>query len=344
ADFLPFVTKVKEPGFDQLEVNAGTVTDMKPADRATLAGAAHDAGLRLSYGIGLPAQYDVSSLDEAVRANGLRYMRRMIDAVGDMGGGTICGTVHSTWPATLPPGHEDKSRFRDQSLRSMREMVKAAEDRGVVLLVEVINRFEQFMINTAAEAVAYVEEVASPACKILLDTFHMNIEEPSIGGAIRHAGKHLRQLHLGETDRKPPGLGRQPWKEIKTALDDAAFDGSLVMEPFVMAGGQVGRDVGVWRPIIENPDLDALARASLKFVRANLVCAQMRFQLAIDTQALSEAEALVSRVRHLVDLVEVGTPLLIREGVGAVRRLRAVFPDLTLVADLKIADGGHFEA
>ena len=271
ADFLPFVPKVKELGFDQLEVNAGTITDMKPADRATLAGAARDAALRLSYGIGLPAQYDVSSLDEAVRANGLRYMRRMIDAVGDMGGGTICGTVHSTWPATLPPGHEDKRRFWEQSIRSMREMVKEAEDRGVVLLVEVINRFEQFMINTAAEAVAYVEEVASPACKILLDTFHMNIEEPSIGGAIRHAGKHLRQLHLGETDRKPPGLGRMPWREIKTALDDAAFDGSLVMEPFVMTGGQVGRDVGVWRPIIENPDLDALARASAKFVRANLV-------------------------------------------------------------------------
>src|SRR5256885_14150678 len=70
----------------------------------------------------------------------------------------------------------------------------------------------------------------------------------------------------------------------------------------------------------------------------------MRLQLAIDTQTLSEAEALVSRVRDLVDVVEVGTPLVIREGVGAVRRLRAVFPALTLVADLKIVDGGHFEA
>jgi len=70
----------------------------------------------------------------------------------------------------------------------------------------------------------------------------------------------------------------------------------------------------------------------------------VRLQLAIDTQTLAEAEALVSRVRDLVDVVEVGTPLVIREGVGAVRRLHAVFPDLTLVADLKIADGGHFEA
>jgi len=270
ADFLPFVPKVKGLGFDQLEVNGGTIATMAAGERARLAGLARDAGLTLSYGIGLPARYDVSSLDESVRASGLRFMRQMIGAVGDMGGGTICGTVHATWPATLPRGFEDKRPFRDQSLRSMRELVRVAEDRGVVLLVEVINRFEQFLINTAAEAVAYVEEVGSPACKILLDTFHMNIEEESIGNAIRQAGSHLRQLHLGETDRKPPGMGRMPWKEIRVALDDASFDGSLVMEPFVMAGGQVGRDVGVWRPIIEKPDLDALARGALAFVRANL--------------------------------------------------------------------------
>src|SRR2546430_2386565 len=201
GDFLPLVPKGKELGVGQLEGNGGTGSGMEPAEPAPAAG---DAALRLPYGIGLPAQYDVSSLDEGVRANGLRYMRRMIDAVGDMGGGTICGTVHSTWPATLPPGHEDKSRFREQSLRSMREMVKVAEDRGVVLLVEVINRFEQFMINTAAEAVAYVDEVGSPACKILLDTFHMNIEEPSIGGAIRHARTHPPPLPPGEAHRPPP--------------------------------------------------------------------------------------------------------------------------------------------
>jgi D-psicose/D-tagatose/L-ribulose 3-epimerase len=271
ADFLPFVPRVKGLGFDQLEVNGGTIATMAPDQRSRLAGAARDAGLVLSYGIGLPAQYDVSSLDDSVRAKGLRFMRQMIEAVGDMGGGTICGTVHSTWPATLPKGYEDKRPFREQSIRSMRELVNVAEDRDVVLLVEVINRFEQFLINTAAEAVSYVEEIGSPACKILLDTFHMNIEEESIGGAIRRSGKHLRQLHLGETDRKPPGLGRMPWGEIKSALDEVAFDGSLVMEPFVMTGGQVGRDVGVWRPVIENPDLDALARASLAFVRANLV-------------------------------------------------------------------------
>ena len=70
----------------------------------------------------------------------------------------------------------------------------------------------------------------------------------------------------------------------------------------------------------------------------------MRLQLAIDTLGVAEAEALVARVRDLVDVVEVGTPLVIREGVGAVRRLHAAFPELAILADLKIADGGHFEA
>lgn len=272
VDFLPFVPKVKALGFDQLEVNGGTIVKMRAAERDRLAGTARDAGLKLSFGIGLPAQHDPSSLDEGVRKDGVAFMRQMIEHAGAMAGETtICGTIHSTWPAKLPKGVEDKRPYRDQSLRSMRELVKVAEDREVTLCPEVLNRFEQFLLNTAAEAVAYVEELGSPACQILLDTFHMNIEEESMGGAIRTAGKHLRHVHLGETDRKPPGLGRMPWKELRAALDDVGYDRSLIMEPFITMGGQVGWDVGVWRPVIENPDLDALARDALKFVRTNLV-------------------------------------------------------------------------
>jgi len=271
ADFLPFVPKVRGLGFDQLEVGGIGLMKLAPAQRQALAAAARDAGLTLSYGIGLPTDRDVSAVDEGVRKAGVRYMRELIDAIGELGGGTLCGTVHSCWPATLPKGFDDKRPFRDQSLESMRELVKVAEDRGVVLLVEVINRFEQFLVNTAAEAVAYVDEVASPGCRILLDTFHMNIEEDSIGGAIRLAGPRLGQLHLGETNRKPPGLGRMPWGEIRAALDDIHFEGSLVMEPFVLPGGQVARDIGVWRPIIENPDLDTLAGDAQRFVRGHLV-------------------------------------------------------------------------
>ena len=108
-------------------------------------------------------------------------------------------------------------------MASMREAVKTAEDRGVYFNVEVVNRFEQYIMNTAKEAVDYVQRVASPHCRILLDTFHLNIEEDNIGQAIVDAGKHLGHFHIGETNRRAPGRGRMPWDEIFTALNRAVI-------------------------------------------------------------------------------------------------------------------------
>ncbi|MDR2629640.1 MAG: sugar phosphate isomerase/epimerase [Spirochaetaceae bacterium] len=270
VDFLPFIDKVKRLGFDLLELHAAILAERDRAYRLKIKEAAEKEGVALSYGMGLDKNYDLSSLDETIRLRGVEFMKKIIRSIGEMGGGTIGGTVHSYWPAVFPENMERKEPMLQQSLKSMRELAPFALDHQVVLNVEVINRFEQFLINTCAEAVAYVEEINSPACNILLDTFHMNIEEDSLGDAIRLAGKYLAAMHLGEPNRKPPGMGRQPWAEIKQALDEIRYTGPLVMEPFLTQGGTIGRAIGVWRPIIENPDLDALAEKSAAFVKANL--------------------------------------------------------------------------
>jgi D-psicose/D-tagatose/L-ribulose 3-epimerase len=267
VDFIPYIKKVKDLGFDQLEVNGGTIAIMTPDERARLRGEAEREGIALSYGIGLTPQNNASSLDESIRQNGVHFMKEMIKGVAAMGGGNIGGTVHSFWPATDLESMEQKKLIRNQSLKSMREMIPMAEDLGVILNVEVINRFEQYMLNTCAEAVSYVEEINSPNCKILLDTFHMNIEEDSIGGAIELAGSYLNGLHVGETNRKPPGTGRMPWGEIKTALDKINFDGALVMEPFVRPGGTVGKNIAVWRDLMPGVDLDEAAAQSVQFMK-----------------------------------------------------------------------------
>ncbi len=270
VDFVPFIKKVKKLGFDQLELNGGTIADMTRSEQKALKAMADNEGLLLSYGIGLKKEYDVSSFDEKVRKNGLDYMKRMIDGVSNMGGGMIGGTVHSYWPGSMPEGLTTKQGIWDKSLESMSVLAPYAGERGVLLNVEVLNRFEQFLINDSHEAVAYMEQVNHPACRILLDTFHMNIEEDSFGDAIRRVGKYLAAFHLGEPNRKMPGTGRMPWEEIKTALDDIGFDGPMVMEPFVMQGGQIGRDIGVWREIVKDPDLDAMAATSAAWVKSNL--------------------------------------------------------------------------
>lgn len=152
----------------------------------------------------------------------------------------------------------------------MKVLAPYAYERDVILNVEVLNRFEHFLINDSIEALSYIEDVDHPGCQILLDTFHMNIEEDSFKEAIIRVGSHLSALHLGETNRKMPGTGRIPWGEIKEALDEINFSGALVMEPFVMQGGEVGRAIGVWREIVANPNLDAMAKQSASWVKTHL--------------------------------------------------------------------------
>lgn len=106
--------------------------------------------------------------------------------------------------------------------------------------------------------------------KIMLDTYHMNIEEDNMGNAIRKAGDNLCHLHLGEQNRRVPGKGTLPWAEIGQALRDINYQGAAVMEPFVMSGGTIGSEIKVWRDLIPDATeekLDKDAKGALQFVR-----------------------------------------------------------------------------
>ncbi|MDD3903221.1 MAG: sugar phosphate isomerase/epimerase family protein [Sphaerochaeta sp.] len=270
VDFVPIVSKVKKLGYNQLEVNGITLEKMSAWGRKRLSYEARDQQLDLTYGAMLSSGYDVSSLDEEIRKAGVAFMVEMIKAVGSMGGGSIGGIIHSSVLSKLGKG-EDKRRYFDQSVKSMRFLVKVAEDNDVMLNIGVSNRYEQFLLNTCPEALQYIHAVNHPNCGILLDTFHMNIEEDNMGDAIRMAGLYLHCLHLSETNRKPAGLGRQSWAEIRLALDDIYYDGPLVQNPFILSGGQVGHDACVWRELLEHPNLDELAKTSCLFIREHLI-------------------------------------------------------------------------
>ena len=129
------------------------------------------------------------------------------------------------------------------------------------------------MVNTAREAARYVDMVGSQNVGILLDTYHMNIEEPSIGDAIRLAGDKLVAFHVGENNRSCPGRGHLDWDEIFGALKAVGYTGRIVAEPFVAVGGEVGRSVCSWRSLLEDTTeavLDAEAAYMLAFEKAML--------------------------------------------------------------------------
>jgi len=270
ADFVPYLQKVKQLGFEVLEVNAGTIAEMTPDARRRLRDASLDAGIPMSCCIGLPPASDLASSDAHIRGEGIRHLNRLADAMLDCGIDRLTGIIYSCWPGTLEGRSGGKQQAWSWSVESMKEAVKKAEDTGLTYNVEVVNRFEQFILNTAEEAVSYVHQVGSPSLRILLDTYHMNIEEDSFEGALRTAGDLLGHLHIGENNRKPPGRGRIPWAEIGSALRKMDFGGWIVMEPFVMPGGEVGRDIRVHRELMPDADLDEEARRACAFTRGFL--------------------------------------------------------------------------
>jgi D-psicose/D-tagatose/L-ribulose 3-epimerase len=269
-DFHPYIDKVADLGFDIIELQTGTITGLSAGGRKDLKAHLDERGLEFTSVIGLPTEYDVSSEDKATRDKGIAYLQQMCAAIGELGGGIIGGILYSYWPASLPPGVTDKRPYFDHSVASLKQVVKAAEDNNVLLTMEVVNRFEQFLMNTCQEALDYIEAVGSPNVKVMLDTFHLNIEEDFMGEAIVNAGDRLGHFHVGENNRRPPGYGHIPWTEVFNALRTINYTGPIVMEPFVTPGGKVGEDIKIYRDLTVEIGLDEDARRALEFIRGLL--------------------------------------------------------------------------
>ena len=151
-----------------------------------------------------------------------------------------------------------------------KELRAEADRLGITIALEVLNRFETLLLTDASEGVQFCRDVNRKSVKVLLDTFHMNIEEDDLPAAIRATGEWLAHLHVGEGNRKLPGMGHLDWTAIGSALKDIGFDGMVVMEPFMKAGGSVGSDIKVWRDLSGNADeegMDRMIAESVAFLR-----------------------------------------------------------------------------
>lgn len=272
ADHKKYIKKAAELGFDVLEFQAQPLLEMTDDHIRELKKEADAVGIELTYSLGLDRNYDVSSLDEGIRAGGVKYLQNIVRKM-EVGGGTLLsGVSYAGWGVPDNMG-DSKKPYWDQSVKSMREIIKVAEECGVTYCVEAVNRFETCLINTAKEALAYVAEIDSKNIGVLLDTYHMNIEEDSIGDAIRLVGDRLTSFHTGDNNRRAPGRGHINWDEVFGALADINYKGRIVSEPFIMQGGEVGRDIHVYRDLIDNPSeaaIDAEAKYLIDFERAML--------------------------------------------------------------------------
>jgi D-psicose/D-tagatose/L-ribulose 3-epimerase len=261
-EFGKLAPKVKQMGFDLIEFGIESTSDLDYARAATIA---RDNGLGVSVCAAMGPDRDLIHTDGSIRDNGMSYVRHCIDAAKTVGAANVVGPLYSAVGRTWQSTDEERKKDTDLLVDQLKKLSAYAGDQGVTLCVEPLNRFETSFMNLSQQAIEVVDRVGHPACGILLDTFHMNIEERSVGDAIRAAGKRLKHLHGCENDRGAPGSGHVPWNEVRDALKDVKYDGPVVIESFTSKVKTIARAAAIWRSF--SPTQDALAADGLKFLR-----------------------------------------------------------------------------
>lgn len=267
ADYTQYVKKAEKLGFDILEIGASPLPDYSQEQIRLLRQCAKDSGVTLTAGYGPTFEHNMGSSDPAIREKASEWFKRLFEVMGQLEISKIGGALYSYWPVDFskPVHKEDDWKYSVEGMKKLSELAKPYQ---ITLNLEVLNRFENPILNTAEEGVQFVTEVDRDNVKVMLDTFHMNIEETSISAAIWTAGNLLGHFHTGECNRMVPGQGRMPWREIAEALHEIQYDGSVVMEPFVRRGGQIEKDIHIWRNMktdISEEILDRDARNALLF-------------------------------------------------------------------------------
>ncbi|MCX6048708.1 MAG: sugar phosphate isomerase/epimerase [Chloroflexi bacterium] len=262
ADVEKLVPLVKQMGFDWIEF---PIENPDGFDYQQAGELVRDYGLGVSVAAVIGPDRDLVHPDKTIQANGLAYVRHCIKATQTMGASTLMGPMYSavgrTWQATPAERAQDV----DLLVQQLSQLASVAADHGVTLCLEPLNRFETSFINLAAQGIEVIDRVNHPACQLMLDTFHMNIEELSIDDAIRAVGPRLRHFHACENDRGAPGSGHVPWPDVAQALRDIHYDGPVVIESFTDKVKTIARAAAIWRPFATSQD--ALAQDGLMFLK-----------------------------------------------------------------------------
>ena len=274
AAHYPLFGRMKEAGIDFCEL---LVPEPGELDPAAAGRAARDAGLFLLLAARVNLQRDLASDDPGARAAGVDYLRRCVEVATACGAAIVGGPLFGT-PlvfAGRPPAPIDEPRRLDRIKRvvdGLRAAAEHAAGSSVRFAVEPLNRFETDFCNTARQAVELCAAVDHSTVGVMLDTFHMNMEEDDLPAAIRLAVPHLIHFQANENHRGFLGTGHLDWPAICRALAEIGYAGAITLEPFRRTDHRLSVPLAQWRPPAHDEDADlahsvALLRGALHAAR-----------------------------------------------------------------------------
>lgn len=255
----------KDIGFDIYEIG---VENPEVIDIELVKEEADKIGIAVHICGAFGERRDIGSDIKEYREEGMQYIKTLIDMAKVTGSPYVAGPMYAATGKTGIADGGERKRQREYVLENMKHIAEYAASRNIKLALEPLNRFETDFMNTVYQGLMLMDELKQDNVGFLLDTFHMNIEEKNIPSAIRLAGNKLYDFHACANDRGTPGEDHFNWPEIKKALADINYDGSVVIESFTTDIKEIARAVSLWRPLAK--DQDTLARDGLKFLKNTL--------------------------------------------------------------------------
>jgi D-psicose/D-tagatose/L-ribulose 3-epimerase len=265
GEHLDLFEHAADLGFDVLEICIEDPALLQPEE---ISQAARDAGVGVNVCGAFGPSRDLSSDDPEIRRQGQEYLRTCVDIAAAVGSALVAGPMYSATGKTRQLPAEARREQRTLAAAGIREAADYAAQCGVGLAIEPLNRYETDLVNTVQQGVDLCEEVGRDNVGLLLDTFHMNIEEKSIAEALRLGGERLLELHACENDRGTPGSGHVEWPDVFDTLVEVGFEGLVGIESFTPEIEEIARAVSMWRPVAASGD--ALAGDGLRFLRSEL--------------------------------------------------------------------------
>lgn len=259
AELFP---KIRDLGFGVVEI---PVEDPALLDVDRLRGLLDETGLQASVCGAFGPGRDLTHADPAVRRQGLGYIGRCLEICEGLGARFFAGPMYSQVGKVRQLSPEERKADWRLAVEGLREASEMAAARDLLLAIEPLNRFESDLVNTAEDAVRLTTDIGHPAARVMLDSFHMTIEEKDLGAAIRRAGDRLLHVQISENHRGIPGTGLTDWAAFADGLQAIQYDGSIVIESFTPENRDLAAAVCIWKRYCADQDL--FARQGLEFMK-----------------------------------------------------------------------------
>ncbi len=262
TDNVDLTKRVADLGFDIIEI---CVEDPSQIDTERLKNGLQNSGIKATVCGAFGESRDISSEQSDVRESGLKYIKRCIDIANEIGSPIVVGPMYSATGKARLATPSERNQQRIWALENIKIVSEYALERNVSLAIEPLNRFETDFMNTTEQGMEFIEKLGVKNVGLLLDTFHMNIEETDVCAAIRTAKTRLFHFHACENDRGIPGSGHCPWNEIALTLQEIKYEASVVIEAFTIDNTEIARAVSLWRQIA--PTQESIATEGLSFLK-----------------------------------------------------------------------------